>query len=47
MTKTEVMRKLKRIGKVVVDHGKTSCKTPDAQAAIQMELAKRAQKTAS
>lgn len=32
------------IGKVVVDHGQTSCKTPDAAAYIQRTLARRRQK---
>jgi len=31
----------RRIGKVEVDHGKTSCKTPEAVAAIQKEWRKR------
>lgn len=34
----------KRIGKVVVDHGKTDCKTPDAIAYIAKTRARRAQK---
>ena len=33
-----------RIGKVVVDHGQTGCKTPDAAAYIQRTLARRRQK---
>ena len=34
----------KRIGKVEVDHGQTSCKTPDAAAYIDKTLAHRAAK---
>lgn len=34
----------KRIGKVVVDHGETSCKTPDAAAYIKKTLAHRKKK---
>ena len=33
-----------RIGKVVVDHGQTGCKTPDAAAYIQRTLARRRQR---
>ena len=33
-----------RIGKVVVDHGQTGCKTPDATAYIHRTLARRRQK---
>lgn len=33
-----------RIGKVVVDHGQTGCKTPDAAAYIHRTLARRRQK---
>jgi hypothetical protein len=33
-----------RIGKVIVDHGQTSCKTPDAIAYIAKTKAHRAQK---
>ena len=33
-----------RIGKVMVDHGQTGCKTPDAAAYIQRTLARRRQK---
>lgn len=35
-----------RIGKVVVDHGKTSCETPDAAAYIVKTLARQAKKQA-
>ena len=34
-----------RIGKVIVDHGQTGCKTPDAAAYIQRTLARRRQKS--
>ena len=34
----------KRIGKVEVDHGETSCKTPDAAAYIKKVLAQRRKK---
>ena len=33
-----------RIGKVIVDHGQTGCKTPDAAAYIQRTLARRRQR---
>lgn len=36
----------RRIGKVVVDHGETGCKTPDAEAYIRKTLAHRAEKAA-
>ena len=34
----------KRIGKVVVDHGETGCKTPDAASYIAKTLAHRRKK---
>lgn len=40
----EAVAAAERIGKVVVDHGKTDCKTPDAIAYIAKTRARRAQK---
>jgi len=37
----EAIAAAKRIGKVEVDHGETSCKTPDAVAYIQKAIARR------
>jgi hypothetical protein len=37
----------KRIGQVEVDHGETSCKTPDATAYIHKTLERRRKKRAS
>ena len=41
-----VLAACQRIGKIVVDHGKTGCKTPDAAAYIQKVLERRKQKRA-
>lgn len=35
----------KRIGKVEVDHGETSCKTPDAPTYIRKAVARRSKAT--
>ena len=40
----EAVAAAKRIGKVVVDHGKTDCKTPDAIAYIAKTRARRAER---
>jgi 3-methyladenine DNA glycosylase AlkD len=45
--KTEALAAHQRIGKVEIDHGDTSCKTPEPKAYIEKMLARKAKSTTS